>query len=293
MKFGSVLTEMVTPFDENGKVDFGLTEQLVAYLLANGTEGLVIAGTTGESPTLTHDEKLAFFGHVVNIVNKRVPVIAGTGSNNTAETIALTKEVEDLGVDAAMLVAPYYNKPDQRGMYAHFSGIAQATELPLMLYNIPGRSVVKMNADTIVELSKIPNIVSVKEASGDLDQAAEIIARTADDFSVYSGDDSMTLPLLSLGANGVVSVASHVIGNEMMSMVKAFQAGNVNEAAGIHRRILPVMKVLFSAPSPVPVKAALKLKGIETGNVRLPLVSLEKFQQEHLEQVLRNYSVID
>lgn len=292
MKFGSVLTAMVTPFDEGGNLDLERTETLVEHLIENGTDGLVVAGTTGESPTLSHEEKLKLFEHVVSIVNKRVPVIAGTGSNDTAGSIALTQEAENLGVDAVMLVSPYYNKPDQRGLYAHFAKIAQATALPVMLYNIPGRSIVKMTADTVVELSKIPNIVSIKEASGDLDLVAEIIERTDDDFSVYAGDDGLTLPLLAIGADGIISVASHVIGNEMQSMVDAFHAGQVKEAGSIHRQLLPVMNILFSAPSPVPVKAALQMKGIETGGVRLPLVSLEGKQHRELEQALRKYAVI-
>lgn len=292
MKFGSVLTAMVTPFDEGGNLDSERTETLVEHLIENGTDGLVVAGTTGESPTLSHEEKLKLFEHVVSIVNKRVPVIAGTGSNDTAGSIALTQEAENLGVDAVMLVSPYYNKPDQRGLYAHFAKIAQATALPVMLYNIPGRSIVKMTADTVVELSKIPNIVSIKEASGDLDLVAEIIERTDDDFSVYAGDDGLTLPLLAIGADGIISVASHVIGNEMQSMVDAFHAGQVKEAGSIHRQLLPVMNILFSAPSPVPVKAALQMKGIETGGVRLPLVSLEGKQHRELEQALRKYAVI-
>lgn len=292
MKFGSVLTAMVTPFDEGGNLDSERTETLVEHLIENGTDGLVVAGTTGESPTLSHEEKLKLFEHVVSIVNKRVPVIAGTGSNDTAGSIALTQEAENLGVDAVMLVSPYYNKPDQRGLYAHFAKIAQATALPVMLYNIPGRSIVKMTADTVVELSKIPNIVSIKEASGDLDLVAEIIERTDDDFSVYAGDDGLTLPLLAIGADGIISVASHVIGNEMQSMVDAFHAGQVKEAGSTHRQLLPVMNILFSAPSPVPVKAALQMKGIETGGVRLPLVSLEGKQHRELEQALRKYAVI-
>lgn len=292
MKFGSVLTAMVTPFDEGGNLDSERTETLVEHLIENGTDGLVVAGTTGESPTLSHEEKLKLFEHVVSIVNKRVPVIAGTGSNDTAGSIALTQEAENLGVDAVMLVSPYYNKPDQRGLYAHFAKIAQATALPVMLYNIPGRSIVKMTADTVVELSKIPNVVSIKEASGDLDLVAEIIERTDDDFSVYAGDDGLTLPLLAIGADGIISVASHVIGNEMQSMVDAFHAGQVKEAGSIHRQLLPVMNILFSAPSPVPVKAALQMKGIETGGVRLPLVSLKGKQHRELEQALRKYAVI-
>ena len=223
MNFGNVLTAMVTPFNQNGDIDFEATKGLVNHLIANGSDGLVVAGTTGESPTLSHDEKVALFKYVVEVVNGRVPVIAGTGSNNTKESIELTKEAELVGVDGIMLVAPYYNKPSQEGMFQHFRAIATSTVLPIMLYNIPGRSVVNMEADTIIRLSRLENIVSVKEASGDLDQVAEIISKTSDNFSVYTGDDSMTLPTLSIGGTGVVSVASHIIGNEMQEMVQQFQ----------------------------------------------------------------------
>ncbi|MGJ9458912.1 4-hydroxy-tetrahydrodipicolinate synthase [Oceanobacillus sp. CF4.6] len=274
MKFGRVLTAMVTPFDNNGKLDLKQTSVLIEYLLGNGTEGLVVAGTTGESPTMTTDEKNQLFKHVVKVVNKRVPVIAGTGNNHTSASIKLTKEAEACGVDAIMLVTPYYNKPSQHGMFEHFAAIAKETDLPVMLYNIPGRSVVNMTAETIINLSAIDNIVSVKEASGDLDQVSEIIEHTGDDFSVYSGDDSSTLPMLAVGADGVISVASHVIGNEMNTMVNHFLDGRINEAASMHRMLLPIMNGLFMAPNPSPVKAALQMKGIETGSVRLPLIRL-------------------
>lgn len=269
MNFGKILTAMVTPFNQDGEINYDETTKLVNYLIDNGTEGLVVAGTTGESPTLTKKEKLELFSHVVKIVDKRIPVIAGTGGNNTQSSIELTKEAEKCGVDAVMLVAPYYNKPNQQGLYTHFKVIAEETTLPIMLYNIPGRSVVKMSAETIIALSKIDNIVSVKEASGDLDQAAEIIENTSDDFTLYSGDDGLTLPVLSIGGDGIVSVASHVIGNEMQEMIQAFEQGDTKKAAKIHRKLLPVMNGLFEAPSPTPVKAALKTKGIQPGGVRL------------------------
>jgi len=220
--FGRVSTAMVTPFDKKGHIDFAKTTQLINFLIENGTDSLVIAGTTGESPTLTKEEKLALFSHVVKVVNKRVPVIAGTGSNNTYASIELTKKAEQLGVDAIMVVAPYYNKPNQEGLYQHFKAVAEATSLPVMVYNIPGRSVVNILPETIIRLSKISNIVAVKEASGDLNAMTQIIANTDDEFVLYSGDDSLTLPVLSIGGAGVVSVASHVIGNSMQEMVKAF-----------------------------------------------------------------------
>jgi 4-hydroxy-tetrahydrodipicolinate synthase len=286
MNFGRVLTAMVTPFDNDGNLDMEQTSVLIEYLLDNGTDGLVIAGTTGESPTLTMEEKIKLFKHVVKQVNGRVPVIAGTGNNNTAASIKLTKEAQICGVDAIMLVVPYYNKPSQRGMYEHFSAIAKETALPIMLYNIPGRSVVNMTAETIINLSLIDNIVSVKEASGNLDQVSEIIENTGDDFTVYSGDDGLTLPMLSVGADGIISVASHVIGNEMNTMVNHFFDGKLVEAASIHRKFLPIMNGLFLAPNPVPVKAALQMKGIETGGVRLPLIPLTDEEMDQLKGLL-------
>ncbi|WP_339215223.1 4-hydroxy-tetrahydrodipicolinate synthase [Ornithinibacillus sp. FSL M8-0202] len=288
MNFGKILTAMVTPFNQDGEINYDETTKLVNYLIDNGTEGLVVAGTTGESPTLTKKEKLELFSHVVKIVDKRIPVIAGTGGNNTQSSIELTKEAEKCGVDAVMLVAPYYNKPNQQGLYTHFKVIAEETTLPIMLYNIPGRSVVKMSAETIIALSKIDNIVSVKEASGDLDQAAEIIENTSDDFTLYSGDDGLTLPVLSIGGDGIVSVASHVIGNEMQEMIQAFEQGDTKKAAKIHRKLLPVMNGLFEAPSPTPVKAALKTKGIQPGGVRLPLVPLTAEEESRVKSLLEN-----
>ncbi|WP_087972855.1 4-hydroxy-tetrahydrodipicolinate synthase [Oceanobacillus rekensis] len=286
MNFGRVLTAMVTPFDNDGKLDIEQTSVLVEYLLDNGTDGLVIAGTTGESPTLTMDEKIKLYKHVVQQVNGRVPVIAGTGNNNTAASIKLTEEAQICGVDAIMLVTPYYNKPSQHGMYEHFAAIAKVTDLPVMLYNIPGRSVVNMTAETIINLSLIDNIVSVKEASGDLDQISEIIENTDDDFTVYSGDDGLTLPMLSVGADGIISVASHVIGNEIKTMVNHFFDGKPMEAASIHRKLLPIMNGLFLAPNPSPVKAALQMKGIETGSVRLPLIPLTDEEMDQLKGLL-------
>jgi len=284
--FGRVSTAMVTPFDKKGHIDFAKTTQLVNYLLGNGTESLVVAGTTGESPTLSKEEKLALFNHVVKVVNKRVPVIAGTGSNNTYASVELTKKAEQLGVDAIMVVSPYYNKPNQEGMYEHFKVIAEATSLPMMIYNIPSRSVVTIQPETVIRLSKIPNIVAVKEASGDLNAMAHIIANTADDFVLYSGDDSITLPVLSIGGAGVVSVASHVVGKQIQEMVKAFFAGENATAAKLHQQMLPLVQGLFAAPSPAPVKTALQVNGLDVGSVRLPLVGLTEQERSKLISLL-------
>ncbi|MGN7174983.1 4-hydroxy-tetrahydrodipicolinate synthase [Paenibacillus sp. FSL R5-0490] len=272
--FGRVSTAMVTPFDNKGHIDFPKTTQLINHLIENGTDSLVIAGTTGESPTLTKEEKLALFKHAVKAADKRVPVIAGTGSNNTYESIELTKKAEQIGVDAIMIVAPYYNKPNQEGLYRHFKAIAESTSLPVMVYNIPGRSSVNILPETIIRLSEISNIAAVKEASGDLNAMAKIIANTDDDFMLYSGDDGLTLPCMAIGGTGIVSVASHVIGNEMQEMITAYLNGENEKAAKIHQKILPIMEGLFAAPSPVPVKTALQLKGLDVGSVRLPMVPL-------------------
>jgi len=285
--FGRVSTAMVTPFDKNGHIDFAKTTQLVNYLLDNGSDSLVVAGTTGESPTLSKEEKLALFQHVVSIVDKRVPVIAGTGSYNTYESIELTKKAEQIGVDAVMLVGPYYNKPNQEGLYQHFKAIAESTTLPVMVYNIPGRSVVNIQPETIIRLSAIPNIVAVKEASGDLGAMTKIIAETDDSFAVYSGDDGLALPILAIGGVGVISVAAHVIGNEMQELVQAFLNGETKKAAKLHQQLLPIMQGLFKAPNPVPVKTALQLKGLDVGSVRLPLVPLTEQERATLAKLIK------
>lgn len=286
MNFGNVLTAMVTPFSEEGTIDFDVTTELVEHLINTGTEGLIVAGTTGESPTLTTEEKIQLFSHVIEVVNQRIPVIAGTGNNNTKESVDLTKEAERLGADGVMLVTPYYNRPDQRGLYKHFSTIANETSLPVMLYNIPGRSVVNMTADTVVALSEIKNIVSIKEASGDLDQISRIIQETPREFTLYSGDDSLTLPVLAIGGQGVVSVASHVIGQWMSTMISSYLNGDYEQSSIIHRKILPLIKELFKNPSPAPVKAALNIQGIQVGGVRLPLVDIEEHDVRQLAALL-------
>ncbi|MEW8969932.1 4-hydroxy-tetrahydrodipicolinate synthase [Mesobacillus jeotgali] len=287
VQFGRVSTAMVTPFDHKGHIDFAKTTQLVNHLIDNGSDSLVVAGTTGESPTLSKEEKIALFQHVVKVVDKRVPVIAGTGSNNTYATIELTKKAEEIGVDAIMIVAPYYNKPNQEGLYQHFKAAAEATSLPVMVYNIPGRSVVNILPETVIKLAEIPNVVAVKEASGDLNAMTKIIANTPDDFLLYSGDDGLTLPVLAIGGTGIVSVASHVIGNEMQAMVDAFFSGRNADAAKMHQRLLPIMEGLFAAPSPAPVKTALQLKGLDVGSVRLPMVPLTEQERSAVAKLFQ------
>jgi len=284
--FGRVSTAMITPFDAKGHIDFPKTTQLINHLLENGTDSLVVAGTTGESPTLSKQEKIALFKHVVKVVEKRVPIIAGTGSYNTYESIELTKQAEAAGVDAVMVVGPYYNKPNQEGIYQHIKAVAESTKLPVMIYNIPGRSVVNIEPKTIIRLSAIENIVAVKEASGNLSNITTIISSTPDDFYVYSGDDSLTLPVLAVGGTGVISVASHIIGNEMQEMVSSFLNGDIQAASKMHQDLLPLMSELFTAPNPVPVKTALQLKGMDVGSVRLPLVPLTSQERNRLASYL-------
>lgn len=276
VSFGRIITAMVTPFDSEFRIDWQQTEQLIEYLIEEQkNDGLVISGTTGESPTLTDEEKIELFRFAVRQARGRCRIIAGTGSYDTSHSIHLTKQAEQAGVDGILLVAPYYNRPSQEGLFRHFEAIALATKLPIMLYNIPGRTGVNITAETTIRLAQIPNIVATKDCST-LDQMSQIAANTPDDFRLYSGDDSMTLPILSIGGHGVVSVASHLIGTDIRAMVESYVAGDVKRAASLHAQLYPVFKGLFECPNPVPnpvaVKYALNLRGIRVGGVRLPLV---------------------
>jgi 4-hydroxy-tetrahydrodipicolinate synthase len=288
MNFGQVVTAMVTPFDQEKNVDFQATRELINHLIANGSDALVIAGTTGECPTLSIQEKVALYEFTVEVVARRVPVIAGTGTNSTRAAIELTELATNAGVDAIMLATPYYNKPSQEGMFQHFKAIAECTHLPVMLYNIPGRSAVNLVPATVIRLSEIENIVSIKEASADLDAMAEIIDNTPEDFTLYSGDDSLTLPIMAIGGNGVVSVSSHIIGNQMKAMITAHENGHTKYAAQLHRELLPVMNVMFSAPNPAPVKAALEMGGIKVGSVRLPMVALTPEESQNVFNMIQS-----
>ncbi len=286
MNFGNIATAMVTPFDKNENIDFQKLSKLIDYLINNGTDSRVVAGTTGESPTLSEEEKVALIQYSVKEAAGRVPIIAGTGSNNTKASIKLTKKAEEAGADAVMLVTPYYNKPSQEGMYRHFRAIAEETSLPVMLYNVPGRTAASLAPETTIRLAEIPNIIAIKEASGDLDAITKIVAETPEDFAVYSGDDSLTLPALSVGARGIVSVASHIIGPEMQEMIKHYTEGNTAQAALIHQKLLPLMKGLFAAPNPSPLKTALQLKGLDVGSVRLPLIPLNEDERLRLSSLM-------
>lgn len=285
-KAARIMTAMTTPFKENGELDSSRLEPLINYLLANGSEGLIIGGTTGESPTLSHDEKLDLYKKSVEIINGRVPVIVGTGTNNTAETISFTKEVENIkGIDAVLVVAPYYNKPNQAGLYAHFEAVSKNTVLPIILYNVPGRTSVSIDPATTIRLAKLGNIIGVKECMG-LDAMSEIIEQTSDDFLVYTGEDNLTFPAKCIGSTGVISVASHVLGNKMKEMYDFLEEGKIEEAAKQHRQLIPKMNSLFSVPSPAPVKMVLNTRGIRVGGVRLPLVDCTEEETNNILDIL-------
>ena len=290
--FGRVLTAMITPFKSDMTVDYDQVKKLAHHLVQSGTDGLVVAGTTGESPTLSKEEKIELFRVVVEEVGGDAVVIAGTGSNNTADSIVLTQAAEKLGADGIMLVCPYYNKPSQEGLYQHFKAIAESTNLPVMLYNVPGRTAANLLPQTVVRLSAIENIVAIKEASGSLDQVSELRRNLPDHFVIYSGDDSLTLPILALGGKGIVSVASHIIGPQLQEMINAFNSGNVTIAAKIHGSLFPVFKTLFITSNPVPLKAALNMLGWQVGGPRLPLVEATQAEKDLIKKTLSEAKLV-
>lgn len=290
MNFGRVVTALVTPFDKQLQVDFDRLQELLEFVIQKQqTDAIIVCGTTGESPTLSESEKIELFRSAVQIAAGRVKVIAGTGSYDTTHSIHMTNLAEQAGVDGALIVAPYYNRPSQDGLFHHFKTIAENTDLPIMLYNIPSRSGVNIDASTTIKLSHISNIVATKESSGDLDQMVEIMAGTNEDFKLYSGDDNLTLPVLSIGGYGIVSVASHLVGAEIKSMIEHYLQGRVAEATALHYQLYPIFKGLFQCPhrvpNPVPVKYALSLHGIDVGQVRLPLVPLNEGEQQFLNSL--------
>jgi 4-hydroxy-tetrahydrodipicolinate synthase len=288
---GRLITAMVTPFDVKGKVDYKQAKKLALALLKSGSDGLVLSGTTGESPTLTHEEELKLYADIKKVVGKRGSIIAGTGSNSTAEAVEATQAAEKAGVDACLLVAPYYNKPTQDGIYMHFKTIAENTKLPCILYNVPSRTVVSIASETVIKLSQIKNIIGIKEASGNMEEIGKIIAGTRKDFIVWSGNDSDTLPLMSIGGYGIISVASHLVGNQIKDMINKFLAGQNSEAASVHLHLMPLMKVLFIVSNPVPVKYALNQIGFNVGQPRLPLVEPDSKAAAQIKDVLKNYTI--
>ena len=272
-ELGRLITAMVTPFDKKGEVDYDQAKKLALALIKSGSEGLVLAGTTGESPTLLHkEEELPLFKEVKKAVGNKASIIANTGCNSTAEAVESTQDAEKIGVDACLLVVPYYNKPTQEGLYQHFKTIAENTKLPCILYNLPIRTITNMSAETTIRLSKIPNIIGIKEGSGDLIQVAKIIQGAKKGFLVWSGDDGDTLPMLSIGGYGVISVTSHLAGKQMSDMIYSFVKGDAKKAAEIHMQLLPLFTSLFLVSNPQPVKYALNKIGFNVGKPRLPLV---------------------
>lgn len=292
-RFGRMIPAMVTPFDENRELDLDKAQALANRLVDGGSDSLIVNGTTGESPTVFYPQKIELFRAIVSAVGDRVPVLANVGDNCTADTVDFAREVEALGVDGLMLVVPYYNKPPQEGLYQHFRTIAEAVDLPVILYNIPGRCVVNMEADTTLRLAHdVENIVAVKEASGNMEQIKRIIEESPDTFQVYSGDDEATLSIMKMGGAGVISTIGNVAPARMKELVELAAAGDYDGAQAAHNVLQPLMKELFATSNPILVKEALKLSGFPVGGVRLPLVDATPEQSEHLAQVMREVGVL-
>jgi len=304
--FGPLITAMVTPFKENLEVDYDAAVRIAKKLIDDGNDGLVLAGTTGESPTLTHDEKVKLYKTIKDAVGNRTKLIVGTGTYSTAESIKLTQEAESLGMDGALVVSPYYSKPPQEGLYLHFKMIAEKTKLPIMIYNIPGRTGVNISPETLERLAEIPNIIGVKESAGSVEQAAEIYRRTSrvpagagkgtgstsHGFAIWSGDDSLTLPFLSVGACGVVSVAAHLVAPQIKSMIKSYFDGRFQEARKIHLDLLKLYKALFITSNPIQIKAALRLAGFPVGDLRPPLVKANEKEIAALREAMQPLGLI-
>jgi 4-hydroxy-tetrahydrodipicolinate synthase len=282
---------MVTPFNAKGEVDHKQAQKLAKALINSGSDGLLVTGTTGERPTMTDDEQLKLVASVREAIGAKGTIIAGTGGNCTRESIAMTKEAERLGIDAALLVVPYYNKPTQEGMYQHFKAIAESTNLPCILYNVPARTVTNMAPETAIRLSQVDNIVGVKEASGNLEQIAKIIQGARGDFLVWSGNDSDTFPVMAMGGYGVISVASHLVGKQIQEMIQQTVRGKMKEAAAIHLNLLPLINALFIVSNPIPVKYALNHVGFRVGKPRLPLTEPDDKSKAMIEATLKNYRI--
>ena len=286
MYFGRILTAMVTPMNEELQVDYESARNLAQYLIKHGSDGIVVCGTTGESPTLTDEEKVRLFKVVKAAVGSSGKVIAGVGSNSTAASVELGIRAVTTGVDGVLVVVPYYNKPSQQGIYRHFEAIAKSVDLPIMLYNVPGRTGSNLLPMTVKKLAQLPSIVSIKESAGSMDQVSELKRILPPEFTVYSGDDSLTLPMLALGCCGVVSVAAQVIGDEMKTMIDAWFAGDTKTATQWHLHLYPFFKGIFMTSNPVPIKALANLIGLKVGGVRLPLVDLNEEEHNILMKLL-------
>lgn len=291
-EYPRVFTAMITPFNEDGSVDFSGAQKLALHLVNNGSKGLVISGTTGESPTLSKQEKLDLFKAIVEAVGDTGVVFAGTGSNSTLDSARLTEEASKLGIDGIMAVTPYYNKPNQEGLYQHFMAIGNATALPVLLYNVPGRTGVNMLPETVARLAQKENIVALKEACGNTDQVSALKTLVSDKFMIYSGDDSMTLPMLSVGGYGVISVASHVAAKKIEQMITAFIAGNIQESSRHHLELYPLYKAMFVTTNPIPVKRAVALAGLPSGKPRLPIVEANAAETAVVKKAMESLALI-
>ena len=287
--FGPIVTAMITPFNEDGTVNYKQAVELMDYLIQNKTTAILLTGTTGESPTLSHDEEYELYRLAVKHFKGKANLMAGTGSNCTKTAINSTQMAEDIGMDSVLQVVPYYNKPCQNGIYNHFRAIADSTQLPIMIYNIPGRTGVNMTADTVKKCALIPNIIALKEAGGSVDQFKAFRKAAPIDFQIYSGDDALTLPFMTNGGNGVVSVASHIAGKQIHNMIEAIQSGDINTAKELDKILQPLFDVLFITSNPIPVKAALKLIGFNCGTTRPPLMSITDEEKTKVEKVLDNF----
>ena len=285
-RFGAVVTAMVTPFHEDHSLDLGGAQELAAYLLENGSDALVVAGSTGESPTLTHKEKVELFRAVIEVARGRGKVVCGTGTYSTAETVGLSREAEDVGADGLLLVTPYYNKPPQRGLLEHFTLVASAVSVPIVAYNIPGRTGIRIEHDTLLSMSEISNIVGVKDSTGDFQAISRLISEAPADFEVYSGDDWATFGYVCLGAVGVISVAAHLVGGRIRQMIDLIASGDIPAARKIHEELTPLFNALFITSNPIPVKTALGLVGRPAGPPRLPLVPATAEERARIEKAL-------
>lgn len=292
--FGRLLTAMVTPFNADGSVNYEKAAYLAEWLINNGSDGLVVAGSTGEAATMSTEEKLELFRVVVNRINKRVPIIAGTGSNNTADSVKMTKMAEAMGVDGALIVGPYYNKPTQEGFYQHFAAVAQSTGLPIIVYNVPGRTASNISPAIVARLAAdFENIVAIKEAAGNVAQVAELYSVLPEEFTIYSGDDGLILPFMSVGATGLISVLSNIGGGILQDVMQAYEDGRVREAAKLNARMVPLANAMFIETNPIPVKAAVTLvTGIDAGQPRLPLTPMEPANKAKMVAVLQEYGLV-
>jgi len=292
-RFGRMITAMVTPFTPDLELDLPRAQELAVRLVEDGSDALVVCGTTGESPTVFYPQKIELFKAVIEAVGGRVPIIANAGDNCTADSVDFARDVAALGVDGIMAVVPYYNKPPQEGLYRHFRAIAEAVDLPVILYNIPGRCVINLEPATILRLAHdVENIVGLKQANADLSQAATVIDGAPDGFEVLSGDDELTLPMMGLGGTGVISVVSHVAGSRFKEMVEGVASGNHTRALRIHLELMPLMKALFMTSNPIMVKKALALQGFPVGGCRLPLIEASSEQTAEMERVMRHVGVL-